>query len=122
MLVTNYKPPRLTGKQSDTQVNLTLVALEHASGRLGVGQMASITSEHTDLSVHWNSTVLRSQLTSTPAIGTILQFFGDSQDPPGTILGTGGFDRISPAKNPGTILLCSFPSVLRPEPFHPMAF
>ena len=61
MLVTNYKPPRLTDKQSDTQVYLTtLVALEHASGRLDFGQMTSITSEHTDLSVHWNSTVLRS--------------------------------------------------------------
>ena len=74
MLVTNYKPPRLTDKQSDTQVYLTLVALEHASARLDFGQMASITSEHTDLSVHWNSTVLRSQLTRTPEIGTILQF------------------------------------------------
>ena len=40
VLITNYKPPRLTDKQSDTQVNLTLVALEHASARLGVGQMA----------------------------------------------------------------------------------
>ena len=76
MLVTNYKPPRLTDKQSDTQVYLTLVALEHASAsaRLDFGQMASITSEHTDLSVHWNSTVLRSQLTHTPEIDTILQF------------------------------------------------
>ena len=63
MLVTNYKPPRLTDKQSDTQVYLTLVALEHASARLDFGQLTSITSEHTDLSVHWNSTVLRSQLT-----------------------------------------------------------
>jgi hypothetical protein len=50
------------------------VALEHASGRLDFGQMTSITSEHTDLSVHWNSTVLRSQLTRTPEIDTILQF------------------------------------------------
>ena len=74
MLVTNYKPPRLTDKQSDTQVYLTLVALEQASGRLDFNQMASITSEHTDLSVHWNSTVLRSQLTSTPEIDTILPF------------------------------------------------
>jgi len=74
VLVTNYKPPRLTDKQSDTQVYLTLVALEHASGRLDFGQMTSITSEHTDLSVHWNSTVLRSQLTHTPEIDTILQF------------------------------------------------
>ena len=74
VLVTNYKPPRLTDKQSDTQVHLTLVALEHASARLDFGQMTSITSEHTDLSVHWNSTVLRSQLTRTPEIGTILQF------------------------------------------------
>jgi len=74
VLVTNYKPPRLADKQSDTQVYLTLVALEHASGRLDFGQMTSITSEHTDLSVHWNSTVLRSQLTSTPEIDTILQF------------------------------------------------
>ena len=74
MLATNYKPPRLTDKQSDTQVYLTLVALEHASGRLDFGQMTSITSEHTDLSVHWNSTVLRSQLTRTPEIDTILQF------------------------------------------------
>ena len=40
MLVTNYKPPRLTDKQSDTQVYLTLVALEHASGQLDFGQMA----------------------------------------------------------------------------------
>jgi len=74
VLVTNYKPPRLTDKQSDTQVYLTLVALEHASSRLDFGQMTSITSEHTDLSVHWNSTVLRSQLTRTPEIDTILQF------------------------------------------------
>ena len=74
VLVTNYKPPRLTDKQSDTQVYLTLVALEHASARLDFGQMTSITSEHTDLSVHWNSTVLRSQLTRTPEIDTILQF------------------------------------------------
>ena len=74
MLVTNYKPPRLTDKQSDTQVYLTLVALEHASARLDFGQLASITSEHTELSVHWNSTVLRSQLTSTPEMDTILQF------------------------------------------------
>ena len=73
MLVTNYKLPRLTDKQSDTQVYLTLVALAHAaSGRLDFGQMASITSEHTDLSVHWNRTVLRSQLTSTHEIDTIL--------------------------------------------------
>ena len=42
--------------------------------RLDVGQMTSITSEHTDLSVHWNSTVLRSQLTSTPEMDTILKF------------------------------------------------
>ena len=74
VLVTNYKPPRLTDKQSDTQVYMTLVALEHASARLDFGQMTSITSEHTDLSVHWNSTVLRSQLTRTPEIDTILQF------------------------------------------------
>ena len=74
VLVTNYKPPRLTDKQSDTQVYLTLVALEHASASLDFGQMTSITSEHTDLSVHWNSTVLRSQLTRTPEIDTILQF------------------------------------------------
>ena len=60
VLVTNYKPPRLTDKQSDTQVYLPLVALEHASASatLDFGQMASITSEHTDLSVHWDSTVL----------------------------------------------------------------
>ena len=74
MLVTNYKPPRLTDKQSDTQVYLTLVALEHASARLDFGQLTSITSDHTDLSVHWNSTVLRSQLTRTPEMDTILQF------------------------------------------------
>ena len=74
MRVTNYKPPRLTDKQSDTQVYLTLVALGHASARLGFGQLTSITSEHTELSVHWNSTVLRSQLTSTPEMDTILQF------------------------------------------------
>ena len=74
MLVTNYKPPRLTDKQSDTQVYLTLVALEHASARLDFGQLTSITSEHSELSVHWNSTVLRSQLTSTPEMDTILQF------------------------------------------------
>ena len=73
-LVTNYKPTRLTDKQSDTQVYLTLVALEHASVRLDFGQMASITSKYTDLSVHWNSTVFRSQLTSTPEIGTVLRF------------------------------------------------
>ena len=74
MLVTNYKPPRLTDKQNDTQVYLTLVALEHASARLDFGQLTSITSEHTDLSVHWNSTVLRSQSTHTPEMDTILQF------------------------------------------------
>ena len=74
MLVTNYKPPRLTDKQSDTQVYLTLVALEHASARLDFGQLTSITSDHTDLSVHWNSTVLRSQSTHTPEMDTILQF------------------------------------------------
>ena len=74
MLVTNYQPPRLTDKQSDTQVYLTLVALEHASARLDFGQLTSIVSEHTDLSVHWNSTVLRSQLTRTPEMYTILQF------------------------------------------------
>ena len=74
MLVTNYKPPRLTDKQSDTQVYLTLVALEHASSRLDFGQLTSITSDHTELSVHWNSTVLRSQLTRTPEMDTILQF------------------------------------------------
>jgi hypothetical protein len=74
MLVTNYKPPRLTDKQSDTQVYLTLVALEHASARLDFGQMTSITSDHTDLSVHWNSTVIRSQSTHTPEMDTILQF------------------------------------------------
>ena len=80
MLVTNYKPPRLTDKQSDTQVYLTLVALEHASGRLDFGQMTSITSEHTDLSVHWNSTVLRSQLTSTPEIDTIRRFLATAKN------------------------------------------
>ena len=79
MLATNYKPPRLADKQSDTQVYLKLVALEHASGRLGFGQMTSIPSEHTDLSVHWNSTVLRSQLTSTPEIDTILQFLATAK-------------------------------------------
>ena len=79
MLVTNNKPPCLTDKQIDTQVYLTLVALVDASGRLDFGQMASITSEHTDLSVHWNSTVLRSQLTSTPEIGTILQFLATAK-------------------------------------------
>ena len=41
--------------------------------------MASITSEHTDLSVHWNSTVLRSQLTSTPEIDTILQLLSTAK-------------------------------------------
>ena len=81
MLVTNYKPPRLTDKQSDTQVYLTLVALEHASARLGFGQLTSITSEHTELSVHWNSTVLRSQLTSTPEMDTILQFLASVKKP-----------------------------------------
>ena len=65
-LITNYKPPRLTDKQSDTQVYLKLVALEHASGRLDFGQMTSITSENTGLSVHWNSTVLRSQRNPPP--------------------------------------------------------
>ena len=71
---TSYKPPRLTDKQSDTQVYLTLVALEHASARLGFGQLTSITSDHTDLSVHWNSTVRRSQSTRAPEMGTLLQF------------------------------------------------
>ena len=80
MLVTNYKPPRLTDKQSDTQVYLTLVALEHASARLDFGQLTSITSEHTELSVHWNSTVLRSQLTSTPEMDTILQFLASAKN------------------------------------------
>ena len=60
VLVTDSKPPHLTDKQSDTQVYLTLVALEHASARLDFVQMTRITSEHTDLSVHWNNTVLRS--------------------------------------------------------------
>ena len=64
----------MTDKQSDTQVYLTLVALEHASARLDLGQLASVTSDHTDLSVHWNSTVLRSQSTRAPEMGTILQF------------------------------------------------
>ena len=72
VLVTNCKAPRLTDKQSDTQVYLTLVALKHASGRLDFGQMTSTTSAHTDLSVpHWHSTVFRSQLTSTPEIYTV---------------------------------------------------
>jgi len=69
-----YKPPCLTDKQSDTQVYLKLVALEHALARLDFGQLTSITSKHTDLSVHWNGTVLRSQLTRTPEMDTILQF------------------------------------------------
>ena len=73
VLVTNYKPPRLTDKQSDTKVYLTLVALEHASARLDFGQLTSIISEHTDLSVHWNSTVLRSQQTRTSEMDTVLQ-------------------------------------------------
>ena len=73
VLVTNYNPPRLTDKQSDTHVYLTLVALEHASARLDFGQLTSIISEHTDLSVHWNSTVLRSQQTRTPEMDTVLQ-------------------------------------------------
>ena len=55
------------------------MALEHASGRLDFGQMASITSEHTDLSVHWNSNVLRSQRTSTPEIDAILQFLATAK-------------------------------------------
>ena len=66
MLVTNYKPPRLTDKQTDTQLYLTLVALEHASVRLDFGQLTSITSEHTELSVsvhHWSSKQHRAQIT-----------------------------------------------------------
>ena len=52
----------------------TLVALEHAASRLDFGQMTSITSEHTDLSVHWNSTDIRSKGSGTTEMDTILQF------------------------------------------------
>ena len=41
--------------------------------------MTSITSEHSDLSVHWSSTVLRSQLLSTPEMGTVLQLLSTAQ-------------------------------------------
>ena len=66
MLVTNYKPPRLSDKQHDSQIYLTLVALESSVERLDISQMTTITSEHAELSVHWNSTVMRNHRSTHP--------------------------------------------------------
>ena len=66
MLVTNYKPPRLSDKQHDSQIYLTLVALESSAERLDISQMTTITSEHSELSVHWNSTVMRNHRSINP--------------------------------------------------------
>jgi hypothetical protein len=66
MLVTNYKPPRLSDKQQESQIYLILVALESSVGRLDISQMTTITSEHSELSFHWNSTVMRNHRSTIP--------------------------------------------------------
>ena len=74
VLVTNCEPPRINSKMGDSQIYLTLVALEHSVERLDFAQMTALTNDHPGLSVHWSSTVIRSEGSSHAESEIILSY------------------------------------------------